>query len=87
MRENIHRFLNRYEITHSIRQKPGSGGLSAITAEIKGLVEQQMQMDDETTVLQLHKQLVSRGYKISAHTFLRCRKALGWTFRGSAYCC
>ena len=85
-RENIHRFLKRYEITHSIRRKPGSGGLSAITEEIKGLVEQQMQTDDETTVLQLHKLLVSRGYKISARTVLRCRKALGWTFRGSAYC-
>ena len=45
-----------------------------------------MQKDDETTAFQLHKLLVSRGYKIGARTVLRCRKALGWTFRGSAYC-
>ena len=26
------------------------------------------------------------GYKISLCTVLRCRRSLGWTFRGSAYC-
>ena len=82
MRENIHRFLKREEY-QSIRRKPGSGCVSSFTAEIKALVEQQMQTDDETTAYQL---LTSRGYKVNVWTVLRCRKPLGWTFRGSAYC-
>ena len=42
--------------------------------------------DDETTAFQIHKILSDRGYNISIWTILRCRKELGWTFRGSAYC-
>ena len=61
-------------------------GNYAITTEIKAVVEEEMQRDDETTAIQLHKLLVSRGYKISIQTVLRCRSSLGWTFRGSAYC-
>ena len=45
-----------------------------------------MRKDDETTAHQLHQLLVSRGYSISLRTILRCRTALGWTFRGSSYC-
>ena len=45
-----------------------------------------MQSDDETTAHQLHGLLVKEGYSISIRTILRCRKSLGWTFRGSAYC-
>lgn len=57
-----------------------------MTAEIEALVEKQMHADDETTAHQLHKLLLSRGYKISLRTVLKCRKSLGWTFHGSAYC-
>ena len=85
-REIIFLFLKRYAETHSIARKPGSGRLSKLTAEIKALVEQQMQLDDETTAHQLHRLLQARGYKISLRTVLRCRRSLGWTFRGSAYC-
>ena len=49
--------------------------------EIKCVVEEQMRLDDKTTAHQLQK-----GYSISLRTILRCRTALGWTFRGSAYC-
>ena len=45
-----------------------------------------MQEDDETTAIQLHALLVSRGYQISKKTIPYCHAALGWTFRGSAYC-
>ena len=45
-----------------------------------------MQLDDETTAIQLHQLLISRGYNISKRTVLCCRTSLGWTFRGSAYC-
>ena len=82
----IAKFLTKYEETGSIARTPGSGRPSKITAEIKALVEAKMQEDDETTALQLHALLVSRGYQISKKTILRCRTALGWTFRGSAYC-
>lgn len=45
-----------------------------------------MREDDETTAYQLHRILTSKGYQISHRAILRCRTALGWTFRGSVYC-
>jgi hypothetical protein len=33
----------------------------------------------------LPRMLSEKGYSISLRTTLRCRTALGWTFRGSAY--
>ena len=45
-----------------------------------------MEEDDETTAYQLHKMLQEKGFNISLRTVLRCRTALGWTFRGSANC-
>lgn len=85
-RFGVFKFLKWYQQTGSILRRPGSGRPSKITAEIKAIVEQQMQLDDETTAFQLHALLTARGYKISIRTVLRCRTILGWTFRGSAYC-
>ena len=79
-------FLKRFEETGSLTRQPGSGRPSKITAEIKEIVEEQMQFDDETSAVQLHRLLNDRGYSISLRTILRCRTSLGWTFRGSAYC-
>ena len=45
-----------------------------------------MRADDETTAVQLRAILIAKGYSLSLSTLLRCRKSLGWTFRGSAYC-
>ena len=45
-----------------------------------------MREDDEATAVQLHALLVCSGYTMTFKTVLRCRSALGWTFRGSAYC-
>lgn len=45
-----------------------------------------MEQDDETTAYQLYRMLQERGVDISLRTVLRCRTALGWTFRGSSYC-
>ena len=42
--------------------------------------------DDETTAHQIHQFLKENGLNISIWTIFRCRKELGWTFRGSAYC-
>ena len=57
-----------------------------ITQEIKQIVEAQMQEDDETSAMQLHALLKSKGINISRRTVLRCRSSLGWTFCGSTYC-
>ena len=67
-------------------QLSGSGRPSKITSDVKLVIEQQMLRDDETTALQLHKILCDMGYNVSIWTIFRCRKELGWTFRGSAYC-
>ena len=79
-------FLKKFLQTGTITRRLGSGRPSKITTEVKQIVEQQMQLDDETTATQLRQLLVSKGYTISLRTILRCRIALGWTFRGSAYC-
>ena len=85
-RRGIAKFLHRYETTGSIARKAGSGRPTKITTEIKAAVEQQMQLDDETSAVQLHAILLNKGYSISLPTILRCRSALGWTFHGSSYC-
>ena len=84
-RYGIAKFLKVYHTTGSIRWRLGSGQISKITAEIKELVEQQMQQDNETTAYQLHRMINESGYEVSLRTVLRCRTSLGWTFRGSAY--
>ena len=85
-RFGVAKFLKHYEETGTIKRKPGSGQPSKVSSEIKSIVDEQMNKDDETTAFQLHSLLVSKGYNISLKTILRCRASLGWTFRGSAYC-
>jgi len=85
-RVGVAKFLKKFEETGSLSRRSGSGRPAKTTAEIKDIVEQQMQRDDETTAVQLHHLLSSRGYSISLRSILRCRTSLGWTFRGSAYC-
>jgi hypothetical protein len=45
-----------------------------------------MQADDETTAIELKRKLDANGINLSLSTILRCRRNLGWTYRGSAYC-
>jgi len=85
-RVGIAKFLSKYKQTGSISRTPGSGRPTKITNEIMAIVEETMREDDETTAHQLHQILTSKGHQISSKTILRCRTALGWTFRGSAYC-
>ena len=79
-------FIKRFDETRSIVRRPGSGLWTVISDDMKEVVEQEMQRDDETTAQQLHAILVRKGYSVSMSTILRCRRKLGWTFRGSAYC-
>ena len=60
-----------------------SGHPTKITADIH-IVEAQMQLDDETTAVQLQKNLVE-GHPLSLKTILALCTKLGWTLRGSAY--
>ena len=82
----VHKFLRKYQATSTIRRREGSGRPSKITPGIRRLVNERMEKDDETTATQLHQMLIEHGTLISLQTILRCRSALGWTFRGSAYC-
>ena len=85
-RQGIALFLKKYEQTGTIQRLRGSGRSSKASAEVREIVEQKMREDDETTAVQLHPLLVAKGYALSLSTILRCRKSLGWTHRGSAYC-
>lgn len=85
-RVTIWRFLVRYSARKSIARQEGSGRPTKITSEVKRIVEEKMQQDDETTAYQIYKLLTERGFNISLSTILRCRLQLGWTYRGSAYC-
>ena len=82
----VYKFLKRFWTTKTIRRSEGSGRPSKITAMVQSLVDEKMEADDETTATQLHQMLIEHGTLVSLQTILRCRSALGWTFRGSAYC-
>ena len=85
-RQGVARFLKIYKETGAIDRCRGSGRKAKTSAEVRRIVEEQMRSDDETTAVQLHQLLISKGYKLSFSTILRCRKSLGWTHRGSTYC-
>ncbi len=80
------KFIARYKKTGCFNRAVGSGRPTLVNAEVKKIVEQQMQKDDETSAHQLFRLLIDNGYNLSLQTILRCRSSLGWTFRGSAYC-
>ena len=67
-----------------MERRPGSGQPMKMTVLVKALVDQQMRDDDETIALQLHTLLLRYVHTMTRKTVLRCRAALGWTFRGSA---
>ena len=64
-RSGISYFLKKYKETGTIGRRPGSGRPSKINTQVKQIVEDQMQMDDETTATQLQKILSDKGYHLS----------------------
>ena len=82
----IWKSLAKYKKTGTIARQEGSGRKSLLMRRILKIVEEQMLKDDETLAYQLHKILLEKGINVSQRSILRCRKRLGWTFRGSAYC-
>ena len=85
-RQGVAKVLLRVKATGSITRQAGSGRPTKLTREVKEIVEEAMRNDDETTAVQLHAILVDKQHILSLSSILRCRKSLGWTFRGSAYC-
>lgn len=81
-RVTVWKFLRNYAKTQNLARKEGSGRPSKVTPEVKAIVEHHMKVDDEMTAYQLHKVLTDYGHAMSISTILRCRKELGWTFRG-----
>ena len=53
---------------------------------MKKAIDRALKTDDETTAVELSKLLHKEGTSLSVSTVLRCRRGLGWTCRGSAYC-
>ena len=82
-RRGIQKFLDLHCETGTIARRPGSSPPFKITGEISEIVEAKMRLDDETTAVQLFKLLEDKGYSLSLRTVLRCRTALGWTFRAA----
>ena len=85
-RIGIHKFLQKHRETNNIERRPGSGQPTKMTAAVKAPIERQMRDNNEMTAVQLHALLLCHGHTMTLKTVLRCRAALGWTFRGSAYC-
>ena len=84
--KSVYLLLRKLVAQQSIARRPGSGRPSKITARVMVLIEEQMQKDDETTAPELDRLLQANGIKLSRSTILRCRRQLGWTYRGAAYC-
>ena len=80
------KFLLRVKATGSITRQAGNGRPTKLTREVKEIVEEAMRNDDESTAVQLHAILIDKQHILSLSSILRCRKSLGWTFTGSAYC-
>ena len=85
-RMGVHDFLVQACANGSITRWPGRGRLKKWTEVVKAVVETAMRADDETTAKELQKRLSNAGHCLSESTALRCRRELGWTVRGSAYC-
>ena len=47
-RVGVHKFIEQYKRIRRISRKPGSGRPSKVTDEIKKIVDDQMEKDDET---------------------------------------
>ena len=66
----VAKVLRKYKQTGSIGCRPGSGRPSKISLQVLHIVEAQMQLDDETTAVQLEKILADQGHKLSLKSIL-----------------
>ena len=74
-RAGVFKFIRRYEATGSLRRKEGSGRPSIVDENVKGFMDNLMEVDDETTASHIHD-LQRRDINLSCSSILRCRKWL-----------
>ena len=82
----VYKFVRRYEETATISRRPGSGLAKKLTAEAKRIVDEQMSRDDETTGMELKKQLAESGIHVATSTAIQWRMDIGWTSKSTCYC-
>ena len=82
--KSVSLLLRKLNVGQSIVIKPAVGRPCKTTQTVRDLIEEQMQKDDETTATELDRLLQVKGIKLSRSTILRCRRKLGWTYRGAA---
>ena len=85
-KQGVRQFLNRYLYCLTISRKEGSGLNAKLSPAIQQVIENAVREDDETTATQLQAMLAAKDIFISLSTIVRNRLALGWSYRGSAYC-
>ena len=61
----IYKFINKYETFGTFSIVPGASRPTLITSEIKQLVDQTMEEDNETTATQLCEILIEKEHKMS----------------------
>jgi transposase len=64
-RQGIQKFLKRYESSGAISRKEGTGRKSKVTEDIRRLIDEKMEEDDETSGMQLQKMLLQYGHRLS----------------------
>lgn len=84
--KSVSLLLRKLRDGQSIVRKHSTGRISKATQRVQNIIEEQMQRDDETTAAKLDRILQANGIKLSRSTILRCRRKLGWTYRGAGYC-
>ena len=85
-RQTVWRFQKHYLEHHCIAPLQRSGRPTKLTERVLQAIERAMQDDDETTAAELGLLLQQMGVLVSSRTILKGRRALGWSYRGSAYC-
>ena len=79
------KMLKHFNETNTIKHREGSSRPTKITPEKKLLIKEQMRYHDKRTAIQLNGLSKKKSVNLSLATILIARKALSWTFRGSAY--
>ena len=82
----VYKFFRRYKESGTIARTPGSGRTPKVNPEICKLIEEQMQRNDETTVLELKQLLKKERFDASGTLIHQQRKNMGWTSKGTRYC-
>ena len=74
-----------YSVKNILIRDRDSIGLKVMD-EVKKIVEEVMQLDNETMSSQLLVIPAQQGFSSRRSTILRCRSQVGWTFHGDIYC-